>query len=284
MAPATPKRATIVHPTDFSPGDAAAFAHALAMTLASKSQLCLLQVRVAGEAFFSQTQGLRHVRDLLVRWKKLAVDTPYDRWESELDVQVSSVSVAARNARTGILEFLEDRPANLVVLATYQNKALARWLDVPVHHSVLRKLRTMSLFLRDGVRGFVDFDTGALALKNVLIPIDAAVESLPAIRRIEAMLKLVSCDASVQLLHVGERAPELTDEQGEPLDLPIIVREGPVVDTILEVADELKVDVVAMPTAGRHGLLEAVRGSTSARVLDDASLALARRAGRLTLS
>jgi nucleotide-binding universal stress UspA family protein len=271
MAPPTAKRATIVHPTDFSPGDAAAFAHAVAMTLASKSQLCLLQVRQAGEAFFSQTQGLRHVRDLLVRWKRLAEDTPYDRWESELDVQVSSVSVIARNARTGILEFLEDRPANLVVLATYEHKALARWLDVPVHHSVLRKLRTMSLFLRDGVRGFIDFDTGALALKKVLVPIDAAVESLPAIRRIEAMLKLVSCDASIQLLHVGERAPELRDEQGEPLDLPIIVRKGPVVDTILEVANGLKVDVVAMPTAGRHGLLEAVRGSTSARVLDEAS-------------
>ncbi len=269
MAPPTARRATIVHPTDFSPGDAAAFAHAVAMTLASKSQLCLLQVREAGEAFFSQTQGLRHVRDLLVRWKRLAEDTPYDRWESELDVQVSSVSVIARNARAGILEFLEDRPANLVVLATYEHKALARWLDVPVHHSVLRKLRTMSLFLPAGARGFIDIDAGALALKKVLVPVDADVDSLPAIRRIQAMLELVSCKASVQLLHVGERAPELTDEQGGPLGLPIVVRKGPVVDTILAAAEDLKADVVAMPTRGRHGLLDAVRGSTSARVLDD---------------
>ncbi|MGO4869499.1 MAG: universal stress protein [Roseiarcus sp.] len=270
MAPANPTRATIVHPTDFAPGDASAFAHALAMALASKSQLCLLQVRDQSEAFFSQTRGLRYVRDLLVRWKKLAEETPYDRWESELDVQVSSVSVAARNARTGILEFLEDRPSNLVVLATYQNKALARWRDVSVHQSVLRQMRTMSLFLREGAKGFVDVGTGALALKNVLIPVDNVITSLPAIRRIEAMLKMVSCHANIQLLHVGESAPELTDEQGEPLALPIEVREGPVIDTILAVADEMKADVIAMPTAGRHGLLEAVRGSTTARILDDA--------------
>ena len=83
------------------------------------------------------------------------------------------------------------------------------------------------------------------------------------------MIKLVSSDASVQLLHVGERAPELADEQGERLDLPLVVREGPVVDTILAVADDLKADVIAMPTAGRHGLLDAVRGSTTARILDD---------------
>jgi nucleotide-binding universal stress UspA family protein len=32
----------------------------------------------------------------------------------------------------------------------------------------------------------------------------------------------------------------------------------------------LKADLIAMPTAGRHGLLDAMRGSTTARVLDDA--------------
>ncbi|MFZ1963050.1 MAG: universal stress protein [Roseiarcus sp.] len=270
MDSAKTTRTTIVHPTDFAPGDASAFAHAVAMTLASKSHLCLLQVRDEGEAFFAQTLGLRHVRDLLVRWKKLAEDTPYDRWESELDVQVSSASVVARNARTGILQFLEDRPWNIVVLATYQHKALTRWLDAPVHQSVLRQLRTMSLFLREGARGFIDFATGALALKTVLMPIDADLPSILAIRRVEAMIKLVGCDASVQLLHVGERAPELTDERGKPLGLPMILREGPVVDTILRTADELQADIIAMPTAGRHGLLDAVRGSTSARVVDDA--------------
>jgi nucleotide-binding universal stress UspA family protein len=131
-------------------------------------------------------------------------------------------------------------------------------------------MRTMSLFLREGAKGFIDVDTGALTLKKVLIPVDDGVSSLPAIRRIEAMLKLVACEASVQLLHVGESAPELTDEHGQPLALPIEVREGPVIDAILAAADEAKADVIAMPTAGRHGLLDAVRGSTTARILDDA--------------
>ncbi len=270
MAPAKATRASIVHPTDFSAGDASAFAHALAITLASKSQLRLLQVRDKNEAFFSQTQGLRQVRDLLVRWNILKKDASYDRWEKDLELQVSSVSIAARNARTGILEFLEGGRCDLVVLATTENKALTRWLDVSVQQGVLRKARVMSLFLREGAKGFVDVESGALALKKVLLPIDRALESLPAIRRVEAMIKLASCDAGVRLLHVGERAPELTDERGEPLDLPIVVREGPVVDTILRVADDLNVDVIAMPTAGRHGLLDAVRGSTTARILDDA--------------
>ena len=39
-------------------------------------------------------------------------------------------------------------------------------------------------------------------------------------------------------------------------------------DTILEVAHCLAIDLIAMPTGGRRGLLGALRGSV--RVLDDA--------------
>ncbi len=271
MALTKAARATIVHAVNPSAGGGLAFAHALKITLASKSQLCLLNVRGENDAFYSRTQGLRQVRDVLVRWNVLGKDAPYDHWEEELGVQVSSVSITARNARAGVLEFLDDRQCELVVLATHENTSLTRWLDVSVHQGVLRKARMMSLFLRDGSRGFVDLATGALALKKVLVPIDGALPSTVAIRRIEGMLKLISCNAAVQLLHVGDSAPQLTDEKGKPLGLPIIVRKGPVVDTILKVANDLKVDVIAMPTAGRHGLLDAVRGSTTAHILDAAS-------------
>ncbi|HYA72772.1 MAG TPA: universal stress protein [Roseiarcus sp.] len=271
MASLKAPRATIVHAMNPAASGGLAFAHALKITLASKSQLCLLHVRGEDDAYFSRTQGLRQVRDALVRWNLLAKDAPYDHWEERLDLQVSSVSITARNARAGVLEFLDDRQCELVVLATHENRALTRWLDVSVQQGVLRKARMMSLFLRDGSRGFVDVETGALALKKALVPIDGALPSIVAIRRIQAILKLIASDASVQLLHVGDSAPKLADENGEPLNLPIIVRKGAVVDTILKVADDLKVDVIAMPTAGRHGLLDAVRGSTTARVLDDAS-------------
>jgi len=271
MASLKAPRATIVHAMNPAASGGLAFAHALKITLASKSQLCLLHVRGEDDAYFSRTQGLRQVRDALVRWNLLAKDAPYDHWEERLDLQVSSVSITARNARAGVLEFLDDRQCELVVLATHENRALTRWLDVSVQQGVLRKARMMSLFLRDGSRGFVDVETGALALKKALVPIDGALPCTVAIRRIQAILKLIASDALVQLLHVGDSAPQLADENGEPLNLPIIVRKGAVVDTILKVADDLKVDVIAMPTAGRHGLLDAVRGSTTARVLDDAS-------------
>lgn len=270
MAPPSPQRPIIVHPTDFAPGDAAAMAHAVALSLASKSILKLLLVRIDKESFYSPTQGLRQVRDLLVSWGVLGKDAAYDRWEKELEMEVSSVSIAARNARAGILEFLQDTFCNLVVLANYPNKALTRWTDASVHTSLLRQGRMMSLFVREGRRGFVDPKTGAIGLKRILMPIAAGVDSVPAVRRIQAMLALSDNRAEINLLHVGKRPLALVDDNGVPLDLPILLRDGAVVDTILAAAGELDVDMIAMPTPGRHGLLDAVRGSVSAQVLEDA--------------
>ena len=118
--------------------------------------------------------------------------------------------------------------------------------------------------------GFIDPKTGAIGLKRILMPIAGGVDSVPAIRRIQAMLAMVDCPAAIALMHVGKRAPDLVDENGGALDMPVLLREGAVVETILAAAGELKVDAIAMPTAGRHGLLDAVRGSASAQVLEDA--------------
>jgi nucleotide-binding universal stress UspA family protein len=267
MAPVKTPLAKIVHPTDFTAAGASAFAHALSIALAAKSQLCLLHVHDENAAPPSKSE-FKHVRDVLVGWNMLEKDAPPAAIERDLGLRVSSVSVPAKNARTGILDYLDDHPCDLVVLATHEAKGKTRWFDVSVEQGILRKVRVVSLFLRDGARGFVDLATGDLTLKKVLIPIDGRLDHLPAVRRLQDKIKLISPGVNIQLLYVGERAPDLLE--GSPLDMPIIVRKGPVVDTILEVARNLKVNLIAMPTAGRHGLLDALRGSTTARVLEDA--------------
>ena len=64
-------------------------------------------------------------------------------------------------------------------------------------------------------------------------------------------------------LHIGDDPPRL-DLGGEA---KIEVRQGPVVETILQVAQKDRVDMIAMPTAGQQGFLGALRGSTTEQVL-----------------
>ncbi len=72
-------------------------------------------------------------------------------------------------------------------------------------------------------------------------------------------------------MHVGSKSPVVRDEAGHAMDLPIELRAGPVVETILAVAREVSADLIAMPTAGHHGVFDALRGSVTERVLHHAS-------------
>jgi Universal stress protein family len=47
----------------------------------------------------------------------------------------------------------------------------------------------------------------------------------------------------------------------------IMLRCGDVVKSIVDAAIEYDVDLIGMPTAGRHGVLDALRGSTTQRVV-----------------
>ena len=78
------------------------------------------------------------------------------------------------------------------------------------------------------------------------------------------------------LLHVG-------DEKSMPaLDLPQqdgwtwnrLVRPGTVNETIREAASALNADLIVMSTAGHHGFLDALRGSTTERILHEAECPL----------
>jgi nucleotide-binding universal stress UspA family protein len=263
------ERATILHPTDFAGGGELALAHALRIALKAKQALSLLRVRSEAEVS-PHVSGLRHVMKVLVRWNMLSADAPASALESELDLEVSSVSVPAVNVRTGILDFLDAHPFELAVIATHEQKGLAHWLDASVEQKALRKTNSMILFLRDGERGFVDLKRGEIKLRKVLVPIDDNMDFSPSIHRLKGLLESLSPAAELQFLHVGAQAPNFVDEQGEFRRQPILTRQGPVVDTILEVAHRLAVDLIAMPTGGRHGLLGALRGSVTARILDDA--------------
>ncbi|KAB2833514.1 MAG: universal stress protein, partial [Candidatus Dadabacteria bacterium] len=67
---------------------------------------------------------------------------------------------------------------------------------------------------------------------------------------------------------------------GEPDDMPAVrhpehaswtwnsmTRSGSVVETILDVADEISADLIVMGTQGSQGFLDALRGSTTEQVL-----------------
>ena len=255
---------SIVHPTDFSDLSAAAFAHALRIALAARSKLHLLHV---SQYDANEALAFPHAQRLLAQWGLSHEDDPPWTIASKLGIEVENIRIKLQEPSQAIVDFLGEHESDLVVLATHGRDGVAHWLQGSVAEAVFRRSEIPTLFIAPGARGFVDQVSGDVQLKRVLVPIDFSPPPGRAIAAIQHFGRLLTgANVAVDLLHVGEAAPRLRVASSSAL-LPVILRSGNVVESIVDAAIEFDVDAIAMPTAGHHGILDALRGSTTERVI-----------------
>ncbi len=257
---------SVLHPSDFSEGSLAAFHHALKAALVARSRFTILHVASGGAVKWTDFPG---VRETLERWGLLPANSPRTAIP-ELGIDVRKVVGRQKNPVKSVLAYLETYPADLIVLATYAEEGRATWLRQSVAAPIARRSGQMTLFLPSNARGFVSPEDGSLHLETILVPV--AVKPRPQLA-LEAAARLVQrlhCErGTFVLLHVGEpserpavRCPEVPGWEWKQ-----ITRAGDVVHGIQDTASKKSADLIVMTTDGRHGFLDALRGSHSEQLL-----------------
>ena len=253
--------APIIHPTDFSDLSNNAFAHALRISVAVKAKLYV--AHIAGRSA-KDWQSFPHIRPTLARWGLLdAYSSPAAIFD-QLGVEVAKVEIDSHDPVRGLARFLASHPSELMVLATHGRDGMPRWFQPSVAEAMSRRARTQTLFIPGQGAGFVDYDGGGLHLERILVPVDHSPDPTSAIAAVRRFCVALGAQPTIRLLHVGTSPPVQSD------NFPIDLRNGDVVDTILQVAADMKANLIAMATAGHQGLLDAIRGSTTERVLRQA--------------
>lgn len=249
----------IAHPTDFSAEGRIAFDHALALALHHRARLDLLHVGAPGAE--GEWQRFPRVRARLAEWGRIPAGTVPADVARLTGVEVRKIELYAKDPAEALGTFLADHHPDVVVMASHARTGLARLLQGSVTAEVARQGRTAMLLFGPHSAGFADPSSGALAPERVLVPVDHEPPAEAALDPLEAIL--AGLGAKLDGLHVGAAAPALHG-------LPIRLTSGAVVDTILAEADGA--GLIAMPTEGRHGLRDALLGSTAERVLAGAKV------------
>ncbi len=264
----------ILHPSDFSEASQVAFAHALKAALIARAVLTVIHVAQPSETVdWGEFPG---VRETLERWKLLP---PGSRKSDvpRLGIDVKKFTGHHGDPVRSVLGYLAGHPTDLIVLATSQHEGRMHWLQKSVAEPLARKAGQMTLFVPAGVGGFVSLEDGSVSLKNILIPVSKAPQPQLAVTAAARLVRQLGIPAGTfTLLSVGGPGP-ISD-----LVLPELpgwtwqnkTPDGDVTSRILEAADEVDADVIVMSTAGRHGFLDALRGSTSEQVLRRAACPL----------
>lgn len=262
-----PRLASVFHPSDFSEASDVAFAHALRIALATSARLNMLHV-AADDGVGMDEFPL--VRATLVRWGLLPEGSPPSA-VTELGIDVSKVITPDDDPVKTSLDFLATHPADLIVLAVHQYQGRTRWLKERVGEPIAREAGEMTLFLPHGVRGFVSPEDDSISLRNILIPIAQKPSGEPAVEAAALMVQGLGVPpGTFHVLHVGSAAdaPSTPLESFAPgWEVSRFVTEGEPSEVILRRAEEVGADLIVMTTEGPHGFLDALRGSTSERVL-----------------
>jgi nucleotide-binding universal stress UspA family protein len=256
---------SIVHPTDFSYLSSAAFAHALRIAVAARSKLQALHVDQPQGYVYA---GFPHVKRMLLQWGLSQEEDSPAAVVTKLGLVWQNLTLDPQDPAPGIVRFLDEDFCDLVVLATHGREGLDRWLNGAVASAVFRQSSIPTLFVPCGARGFVDQVSGEIRLRRVLIPVDHAPAPARAIETASGFAMLLTgAEVAMQLLHVGRIAPTVRNVAGAA---PVTIRYGNTVQTVLAAATEYDADLICMPTAGRQGVVDALRGSTTERVIRQA--------------
>ncbi|MBI4520341.1 MAG: universal stress protein [Gemmatimonadetes bacterium] len=257
----------IFHPTDFSPASDAAFVHALKLALASHSSLTIFHFARGAEAE-DHGHEFPQIRETLTQWGLIQPQSPRDA-VGALGLRVRKVEVEGDDPTAAVLDYLGDHPADLMVLATYQRSGVARWLYREIASPLVRRSALIALFVPPGADGFVDFHTGRVRLQRILLPIDQHPHPGPAIEMLPAIMRgFHQGTVTVELLHVGTAAtmPRFHLPKADGWIWTTRLTQGDPVDEILRAAAD-GADLLTLTTEGRRGFFDALRGSTTERIV-----------------
>jgi nucleotide-binding universal stress UspA family protein len=270
---AEPAIESVLHPSDFSVASEVAFAHALKAALIARSAFTVMHVSRDSTADWTEFPG---VRETLERWGLLPEGSARSE-VARLGIEVRKVVAQHDDPVKSVLHYLESHGVDLIVLASHRRDGRATWLRKSVSEPVARKSGQMTLFVPEGVDGFVSLADGSVKLRSVLIPVAATPSAQPAIEAAARLVRRLECSAGAfTLLHVGGsgKMPAATCPEVPGWEWKKATRDGDVIDGIVNAAAEASADLIVMTTDGRSGFLDALRGSHSERVLRRASCPL----------
>lgn len=262
----------VLHPTDFSEASILAFAHALKITLVLGTKITIFHSRNR-EDEANNMDLFPSVRSTLVRWGLIREGSSRCTIFEELGIKIVKVDVRGLSPMGAIYDYAISNPVDLIVIATHANECLDWYIQGDGVAKVVRLLAKDTLFVPEGVRGFVSLQDGNVLLKNILIPVDREPNPDSAIKDGAAFAKAFGDDfLNLTLIHVGnsEEMPAFNLPEDTQSRWNIIHRNGQVVDEIIAVANEISADLIVMATHGSHGFLDVLRGSIAKQVLQSA--------------
>ena len=256
----------VCYPTDFSQDSFVAFDHALRIALNFKTALDITHAEPKNDQ--APARWYPDPVATLKKWEVIpAGGTDVDAVATGLtwrrSVQVGKPAVDA------IIDELEARPADLIVMTTYLREGISRVLYGTVAEPLARKAHLPLLIIPPHARRFVS-ELGELELNRILVPIAPEPSPQVALDYAAAFARGMGVkELELATLWAGDPAkvPYVYHPQQEGWTTRSWTGANSVVDEIVSTATSWKAQLIVMTSEGRQGMTDRMFGSTVEQVL-----------------
>lgn len=243
---------TIALTTNLHPDESATVATAAALAVATKAKLVTVHATAGGPP----ASELPHPEQVARGWGQA------------IEVE-QLVHTCCEDVTDTLLDALRRVSPQLVVAGTHQRGNLAQLLSGSVAESVARNVAVPTLVVPVEGRGLVDPLTGALDLRRILVPHGDRASTQAGLAAADWILRSTGAPwADTLLLHVDDGTPT-AELEAPPPSLRVSRRtlRGGLEEEITRAVTEHDACLVVMATRGHDGVLDALLGSHTERVL-----------------
>lgn len=262
----------VIVPLDGSPLAEVAlpYAEEVAGKLGTKITLLTVMSSEEAEEYQNHQSYITRIADNTRRHVSKYVENPASK-----DIVVEAVTRSG-NAAGGILNFTEKGYPSLIIMATHGRSGLSRWAVGSIADKIVRSTSLQPVMLIRAHGAHPDIRAKRI-LKRVLVPLDGSTESeavIPFITEIARSLQM-----EITLLRVIPKSGNSqTDVETylqnwceqfnqEELTADFCMQTGAAADEIIDLADTLASDLVAMSTRGQTATSLWALGSVAHKVL-----------------
>jgi len=262
----------VVVPLDGSPLAEVALPYAEEVAGRTDSEIILMTVMASddNEEYRSSYEYLSKIEDITKR--------QVDKYHNEQGHNGINVGSATRigNAAEGILDYVDNGGLNLIIMATHGHSGISRWAVGSVADKVVRGTSRQPLLLIRAKGAHPDVRAKRI-LKKALVPLDGSAESEAVIPFITELA--LGLEMEITLLRVIPKTNHVfavTEEylqnwtkqlEGKNIRTRYEVKVGSPAECIIDLADELASDMVAMSTRGKAAMSIWPLGSVAQKVL-----------------
>jgi len=252
----------IVHPLSDSPDAPKAFAHALSLALDSSGELEIIDVR--GLLKRHTSPG---VRETLERWGRLPQNSSKSS-VAELGLKVRKI-VGHGFIRSIIKKRLHKRTYDILVCNANQKSGSGKLFGNRLSDFLVRRLHQTTLYIPEGCHSFIDANTGKAMLKNIVIPVPPAADSIePVFKMLSKIMEITRTESpEVFGVHCGSSFPSIPESNKSAFSWNEFLKNDSPAVAITDIAREKKADLIIMSTNGRDSISQKIMGSITEQVL-----------------